>query len=66
MNTQSRFECLTDDDLDQISGGMSCDRAVGLSKILMTMSDLYGQMGMPGVGLSFSGQALGVLQGACT
>lgn len=66
MEDQSLFECLTDGDLDHVSGGMSCDRAIGLSKIYLTMSDLYNQMGLGGSAVSFSGQALGLLQGACT
>jgi hypothetical protein len=66
VRDQSRFECLTDGDLNHVSGGMKCDTAIGMSKIYLTMSDLYLQMGMSAQSAGYSGQALGLLQGACT
>jgi hypothetical protein len=62
----SPVDRLTDDDLDQVSGGMSCNNAMTAAKVYIALSDFYNSLGMSSNGAAYAGKAQGVLQGACT
>ncbi len=65
MSNEPRFDSLTDDDLDQVSGGMSCNNALTAAKVYIALAGFYNSLGMPSEGSGYAGRAQGVLQGAC-
>jgi bacteriocin-like protein len=63
---EPRFDRLTDDDLDQVSGGMSCNNAMTAAKVYIALSSFYSSLGMSSAAAAYGGKAQGVLQGGCS
>jgi hypothetical protein len=57
---------LTDDELRQVTGGMSCQDGVNAAKIYANVASFYGAIGNSSKQAEYAGRALGVMQGACT
>ena len=66
MYSEPRFDSLTDDDLDQVSGGMSCNNAMTAAKVYIALSGFYNSVGMSTTSAAYAGKAQGVLEGGCT
>ena len=65
MNDGSRFDSLTDDDLEQFSGGMTCENAKVVANFYDALGSVYVAVGMPLTGTHYKERGLGVLQGGC-
>jgi bacteriocin-like protein len=65
MNDKSRFDILTDNELEQVTGGMSCDKALVAAQTYVGIGDFYTSLGMSAAAAGSYGQASGVMQGAC-
>jgi len=66
VNDESRFDSLTDDDLEQVTGGMSCSNAVIAANVYNALSGAYISLGMYSEGAAYAGEGQRILQGACT
>ena len=67
MDSTTSLQGLTDHDLDQVTGGMPCQNAIILAHGYNVLADVYiNVFGMSSLGGSYAGQAMGVLQGACS
>ena len=65
MNDRSQISLLTDGDLDQVSGGMDCNAAIGLSAVYASVAAIYSAIGNEAMAGHYSGRALGVFEGGC-
>jgi bacteriocin-like protein len=65
MNDEPRFESLTDDDLEQVTGGMTCAAGVALGDFYSALGSAYKAMGMNGEADVAFGTASGLYMGAC-
>jgi len=67
MNEKSRFNHLTENDLEQVSGGagVSCETATNLAMGYLAIAQVCDAVGDTGSGMFFAGKASGVLVGGC-
>ena len=65
MNDQSRIDRLTDENLEQVMGGMSCNAAIAAAKVYSAIGSIFAASGDLVMGANFIGRAQGVLVGAC-
>jgi bacteriocin-like protein len=66
MNNQSQIEVLSDDQLDQVSGGTKkCDAAAALAGALAANAIIFGSLGDDKTANSMLDRAMGVIQGGC-
>ena len=63
MNDEPRFNSLTDDDLEQVAGGMTCAQGIAAAKICLAVGDFIESMS--GSGAYLYGMGEGYLGGAC-
>ncbi len=64
MNNESRFDSLTDDDLEQVTGG-SCSNAMIAASVYTSLAAVHNSLGMSSAGAAYAGRAQGVLEGGC-
>ena len=65
MNHEPRFDDLIDDELEHVSGGMTCQQGQIASKVYSSLSDIYTSLGMHQDAAVYYGMASGVKEGAC-
>jgi|tagenome__1003787_1003787.scaffolds.fasta_scaffold20878327_2 hypothetical protein len=65
MNNEPRLDALTDDDLEQIVGGMTCKNAQTDEAVYNSLGNFYGSLGMNATAVRYYGRAAGVIQGGC-
>ena len=63
MNTEIRE--LNDAELEEVSGGMSCNTALAIAKVYRSFSDTFGILGDYQGQLAFGAMGLGVASGGC-
>ena len=64
MNDYNLTE-LSDDDLNQVSGGMDCQTAEAVASVYILTGKILGSLGDSAGSMYFSGMAGGVMQGGC-
>jgi bacteriocin-like protein len=64
MNNETRFDSLTDDELEQVIGG-SCKTALVAASVYSSLASFYGGLGMSSASAAYAGRAIGVLEGGC-
>jgi bacteriocin-like protein len=57
---------LSDDNLAQVTGGMSCQDAIQVAKFYIALAGMLGGLGNSAGSAAASGKAQGLLQGACS
>ena len=65
MNEQSRIDVVTDENLEQVTGGMDCNSAKVVGRIYLAIGDIFIATGDNVMGALFIGKAQGILVGAC-
>ena len=65
MNEQSRIDVVTDENLEQVTGGMSCNSAKAVARVYVAIGDIFVATGDNIMGALFIGRAQGILVGAC-
>jgi len=53
MNHKSSSDCLTDEDVEQVAGGMTCSEGLAAFNTCMNVSDYFGSLGLSGLAKSF-------------
>lgn len=66
MNNDPRFDNLTDGELEEISGGMTCSQGLVAGSVYQSLSTIYGTLGMTSSQAQYAGMASGVYKGACS
>jgi hypothetical protein len=64
MNNESSI--LNDADLEQVAGGLECGPATVVAGVYLAAAKFESIMGDSTTAATYSGQAMGVMQGACT
>ena len=65
MNDQSRIDGVTDESLEQVIGGMSCEAAMAVAKVYASIGSIFTASGDNVMGANYIGRAQGILVGAC-
>jgi bacteriocin-like protein len=65
VKDESRFENLTDNDLEQVTGGMTCAQGIVAGDFYSALAGAYGAMGMGGEAAVANATASGIYRGAC-
>jgi bacteriocin-like protein len=61
----THFNNLSDDNLEQVTGGMGCGDAITLASFYMGLAKVLGALGDAAGSSNASGKGQGVLTGAC-
>jgi hypothetical protein len=62
----NRNEELSASSMGKVTGGMSCEEAVGVASCLSSLAGFFGSVGAPAVGLYTAGLAKGIMEGGCS
>jgi bacteriocin-like protein len=65
VNDEPRFENLTDNDLEQVTGGMTCADGITAGDFYKALAGAYGALGMVGEASVANATASGIYRGAC-
>jgi bacteriocin-like protein len=64
--TNPQFDSLTDNDLEQVTGGMSCSTAINLANGYAAIASVCLAVGLTSDGAMYAGMGRGVLRGGCS
>lgn len=59
------IDVTSDEDLERVTGGTTCDNAIIAAKVYGALSEVYNSLGMRQAGSYYAGKAGGVLEGGC-
>jgi len=62
---REEFDNVTDESLEQVSGGLTCAQAEGMSLVFMTLGFICNQVGQYDMGSYYSGMGHGYEHGGC-